>query len=90
MMATRFSLLGAALLVAACSPESDTVPPATLGESVRHNMAVHVLPIPVAPGNAQYEMPGRRADVQMERYLTGKVKPPVVGSAQSSLPTGNP
>ena len=31
-----------------------------------------------------------RADVQMERYLTGKVKPPVVGSAQSSLPTGTP
>ena len=84
----RLTLLGATLLAAACSAEGDTVPHPTLGETVRHNMAVHALPVPLSPTGAQYDMPGRRADVLMERYMTGKVKQPTAGSARSTTVTG--
>ncbi len=92
MVAKRMTLLlGTALAVAACSPESTTQPPETLGEAVRHNMAVHVLPLP--PSSAMgtpADIPGRRADVLMERYMTGTVKQPGSMGTSSDLGVGAP
>lgn len=84
MNARILTLLGA-LLAAACSPESATTPPETHGDVVRHNMAVHIVPLPPSPDmGSPTGIPGPRADVLMERYMTGKVKEPANGS---SLPS---
>lgn len=90
MNAMRVMLSGALLLAAACSPESSTTPPETLGNTVRHNMAVHILPLPYSPAmGTPIEIPGPRGDVLMERYMTGKVKEPVNGSSRPSVSGGS-
>lgn len=89
MNAMRVTLLGTLLLAAACSPESATTPPETLGETVRHNMAVQILPLPVSPAmGTPIAIPGERGNVLMERYMTGKVKEPVNGSSRPSVTGG--
>jgi len=85
MNAIRFTLAGGALvLLAACAPGGGTLPPESLGESVRHNMAVHILPVPPAASAAPSEVPGRRGDVAMERYMTGRVRQPGAPGASGS------
>jgi len=86
----RVTLLGALLLAAACSPESAPIPPQTFGDTVRNNMAVHILPLPLSPDvGIPTTVPGERANVAMERYMTGKVKEPVNGSSRASVTTSN-
>ncbi|HYH17737.1 MAG TPA: hypothetical protein VD995_03885 [Azospirillum sp.] len=88
MSAKTLTLLGA-LLAVACSPESTTTPPEIHGDIVRHNMAVHIMPLPLSPATGTpTDIPGPRGDVLMERYLTGKVKEPVVGSSRPSVTSG--
>lgn len=91
MNTTRMTLLGALLLAAACSPESATTPLETHGDIVRHNMAVHILPLPPSPAmGSPTDIPGARGNVLMERYMTGKVKEPVTGSSRLSATAGGP
>jgi hypothetical protein len=90
MNAMRVMVSGALLLVAACSPESSTTPVETHGDTVRHNMAVHILPLPPSPAMGTLtEIPGERANVLMDRYMTGKVKEPVNGSSRLSASGGS-
>lgn len=89
MNAMRTTLMAATLLASACSSESSTTPADFHGDVVRHNMAVHILPLAPSPSmGAPTEIPGRRADVLMERYMTGKVKEPANGSAKTSSGEG--
>lgn len=88
-MSVRILTLLGGLLAAACSPESTTVPPETHGSTVRHNMAVHILPLPPSPAmGTPTDIPGPRGDVLMERYMTGKVKEPITGSSRPSATGG--
>jgi hypothetical protein len=73
----RGAPVAVALCVAACSPEGGTVPPPTLGDTVRHNMAVHVLPLPPSSvSGAAAGVPGPRAGIAIDRYMEGQVNPP--------------
>lgn len=69
------------LLANACTSEFTTTETPRLGEAVHHNMAIHILPQgPVALGGAPLpgtpsSIPGARAGVAMDRYMTGKVTP---------------
>jgi hypothetical protein len=84
MNGIRLLIPAASLLVAACSPESTTTPPADLGAAVRHNMAVHIVPVPPSPASGTpTDIPGPRGDVLMERYMSGKVTPPAAGSGRA-------
>jgi len=85
MSAMRVTLLGALLLAVACSPESAPTPPPTLGDAVRNNMVVHIMPLPSPPDmGSPTTIPGARANVLMERYMMGKVKEPGNGSSRPS------
>jgi len=68
--------LACSAMAAACSSEGGTAPTPNLGSAVHHNMAVHILPVPPSnvPG-APTDMPGPRASVQIDRYMSGKVTP---------------
>lgn len=86
MVDMRLIVGGVALLLAGCAQEGDTMPQPTLGEAVNYNMAVHILPLPPSSAaGSPTDIPGRRSDMLMERYMTGKVKKPTLGTTGDSL-----
>lgn len=70
-----------ALILAACSSEPTISP--DFGATVRHNMAVQIIPTP--PATAPAGLDGERAGDAWERYRTGKTIPPVSMSTSENL-----
>lgn len=89
------------LLAGACTSEFTTTETPRLGEAVHHNMAIHILPqAPVVLGGAPSagtsfpgtpsSVPGARAGVAMDRYMTGKVTPLHTSRAGAPTAAGSP
>lgn len=73
---TITALLGAASLLAACTPQEKLHP--DFGNSVRHNMSVHIInPAPsYGAGQQVPELDGPRAAGSQQRYDDGEVIQP--------------
>lgn len=84
------------LLAGACTSEFTTTETPKLGEAVHHNMAIHILPqapVVLAPAGTSLpgtptDVPGARAGVAMDRYLTGKVTPLLTSRTAAPTPIG--
>lgn len=73
---TIFTVLAAGAFVVACTPEENLHP--TFGNSVRHNMSVHIIN-PTPEYNASQQLPpldGPRAAGAQGRYDKGEVIQP--------------
>jgi len=68
-------LLSPALLAACTSEPMQTIDP-TLGQSVRHNMAAHIIDLPTPLSDTIPEMPGPRSGLAIDRYMKGEVIKP--------------
>jgi hypothetical protein len=68
-------LLPPALLAACASEPIQTIDP-TLGQSVRHNMAAHIIDLPTPLSEAIPEIPGPRSGLAIDRYMKGEVIKP--------------
>ncbi|WP_448207031.1 hypothetical protein [Azospirillum sp. sgz302134] len=65
-----------ALLMAACSSEVPISGSPSLGESVRNNMAAHIVPLPPSPqAGLPIEVPAQRTTLAIDRYMKGEVTP---------------
>jgi hypothetical protein len=66
----HFVAAGLALGLAGCEPPPPALSP-DFGQSVQHNMQVHI----IGPNMAAPDMDGNRAALRMEQYRTGKTTP---------------
>ena len=73
---TISALIGAGSLLAACTPQENLHP--DFGNSVRHNMSVHIINPAPSYGTGQQvpELDGPRAADGQKRYDTGEVIQP--------------